>query len=183
MKIEKAFSKSLFNIAINNSVLDEIYFQVSNIQKSKLFTNGIIKVMENPFLDKSFRINSLKEIFKNEISNLLLEFMILLVEKNSFYFINKILDLFIEAYENHKKIIKVKIIVPFKIDGLVLEKIKNKAKDISKKNDSYSLRYCIIENPELIGGYIIAFGSYIYDASLYSALESLNKSFAILNLN
>ena len=92
--------------------------------------------------------------------------------KNRLFYLNQIIDSFLNFLSNKKGELKAKLLSSKKLTNSELEKIKNELSKDFKSNIKIDYQY----NPDLIAGLIIQVGSVMVDSSIKSKLKQLEKS-------
>ena len=99
------YALSLFEISNEEKVLDQVEQNIKFIDLALNQSDDFKKFVTNPTLKKTDRANVIEELGKkNNFNNLFVNFLKILVEKNRFFFLEKIVKDFKNIY---KEIIKI----------------------------------------------------------------------------
>ena len=138
------------------------------INKNNIF-NDLIKDPTSSQNDLILVINKISENYK--IESLLQNFMIFLVKKRRFFYIEKILKSFIETCSNKRGEIKAEIKSSKELSNEEISKISN---DLEKNfNSKIKLNYK--HDKSLIGGLVIKVGSTMVDSSIKNKLQQIEN--------
>jgi len=170
--ISKRYAGALFEIASEkgevSKVLDELNslmsFYVSNAEFRELVKNPLI-----PKESKNAVFTELNE--KGAISELLLPFAKLLVEKNRLDELENIAKSFSDVYRESRgeAVADVKSVIA--MDEKVKNELVGKLNDITGKKVSVQVE----KDPSLLGGFLAKIKSTQYDASVKGQLEKLKE--------
>jgi len=170
--ISKRYAGALFELASEKNevskALDELNslmnFYVSNAEFRELVKNPLI-----PKESKSAVFSELRE--KSVISDLLLSFMKLLVEKNRLDELENVAESFSDAYRDSlgEAVADVKSVID--MDEKIKNELVGKLNEITGKKVSVKVE----KDPSLLGGFLAKIKSTQYDASVKGQLEKLKE--------
>ena len=164
------YSLALYELAEENKHVEEIEDQslalIKLIDESKDFES----MVRNPTNKKEDQINIINKISKNYNFNIFLKkFLCFLVEKRRLFFLQNILENFVDICSQKRGEVKARLVVAKQLNGDEVNKIKDElSKDFTNK---VKLDYKY--DPSLIGGLIIQVGSLMIDTSIKSKLKQL----------
>lgn len=169
--LAQRYSNALLELADENLTKDSILDQISDIQTSINNSEDMRKVIYSPVISTDEKKNLLAQIFSGTISNTVLNFMKLLVDKNRF----EIFDSIVNEYQN--KINKEKGVLSLKITSAIVlndhEKAMIKVKLQKVLNKELELEWNV--NSDIIGGLIFEANDNIIDCSLQHKLMEIQK--------
>lgn len=171
INVVENYSSALYEIYLESS--KEIFF--NDLKSLKLiFKNHVdlIKLLGSLMLSKSERNDVIDIIFLNKIEKMLVNFMHILIENNSFNVIKTIIDETLLKIDEEQAINFATVETPFELDNTQIEKIKG---IISKRKGGRTYLEIII-NKSLIGGIKISFGSEVIDGSIKYRMEQIKKN-------
>ena len=166
------YSLALYELAEENKSLEEIETHANMfivlISNSKDFAS-LIKDPTNKKEDLINVINALSNQFK--FNSLFTKFINFLISKRRLFYVEKILNNFIETCSKKRGEIKAEL---FAAKKLTDNEIKN-IKDELNNNLSLKIKLECKHDPSLIGGLIIKVGSTMIDTSIKNKLQKLEK--------
>ncbi|MFH0894516.1 MAG: ATP synthase F1 subunit delta [Bacteroidota bacterium] len=174
-KIAARYGKALFDLALEKNQLDEVYNDMILVDQVASTSKELNLVLKNPVIRTDKKKAVLTALFLNKVSVMVANFLTLLITKNRSADIAIISEEFISLYKVHKN-----------IKTVVLSSAK--ALDVSLKNsivsmvkDAYKCDVDLKEvlKPELIGGYVLKIDDNLYDASILSKINALNREFNV----
>jgi len=166
------YSLALYELASENNVLSQVEDQSSSIlnliSSSKDFSNlvkdptnnqeDLLKVIENIFNDYKFE-------------NLLKSFLSFLVLKRRFFYVEQILNNFIEICSQKKGELKAELKSAKKLSSDEISKIT----DELTKNFSSKIKLNYKHDESLIGGLVVQVGSTMVDTSIKNKLQQIEN--------
>lgn len=178
-KISTQYASALYKTSENLKCLEKIYKEISLNEWKIIFSKENLKLLKNNlFHTKSETTKEILNLLEGKVENLICKFIEILIQKGHICLVNEIFDKYTKIYQEKKNITKIKIKIPSTIDDETLNKIKNKAKILIDDKDAI-LEFTVSNDKNILGGYIIEYGAYSYDASLNKALKNLKSSLSI----
>ena len=179
-------SKSTFSNSTSKSyalALYELSKQNSEISKTEEGMNGLKLLLNdspdfkemvlNPVIGKEEKKKVIFKIAEQyNFSETLKKFLGFLTIKNRLFFLNQIIESFLNFLSNAKGELKAKLLSAKKLSKMDIEKIE---KELSSDFNS-PIKIDYKHEPSLIGGLIIQVGSIMVDNSIKNKLRQLEKS-------
>ena len=113
----------------------------------------------------------ISEIFKDKVSDVAFNFLLLLVGQGEIGRLNHILDELISKIQHEQKKVIAEVITAIELDKMMQSKLEKKLSKISGKE--VKLRNIIDES--IIGGVIVRLDGKLYDGSLINQLNNLQS--------
>lgn len=170
-KICKPYAEGLFEIAKNRKLLTEINDQLEIIKIVLKKIPEFQYFLANPLIDKEIKKNTLKIIFSKTVNSIILNFLLLLVDKKRIIYFHDIADEFTLIWN---KITNTQLVEVYSVISLTetqKEYLINKLKKITRAN---SIQLNLKIDKALIGGLIIKFSSNLIDLSLKGQIQKLS---------
>jgi len=165
------YAEALFNTAIKLGCSDEVACELSDMEELISRCSGYLS---NPLIGTAKKTALLKELLTNKISPLMLEFILLMTARRH-------LKYFYAAAEHFRKLssrdkVVVDLRVPFEPDRSFLPGLMNRLRDKRLVPDgAKETEFNIIEDKELIGGFVAYYNGYQIDTSFKTALNRLRR--------
>lgn len=172
----KRYAKALLDVAINNDKVDIILHDMKLVDESLENSVELRNVIEQPFISKPHKKNILEKLFKDRISEQTLNFLKLMVDKNREDIILNIYEKYYELYLEHMKIAVVTITSAVSLDDVTRQRIVNIIKP--KIADGSTIEINNVINKDIIGGFIVNYKDFHYDASVKGTLKHLHNNFS-----
>ena len=166
------YSLALYELADEAKDVDEVEKQsiaiIKLISESKDF-NSLIKDPTNSQKDQLNAISIISQNYK--INNLLFKFLSFLISKRRFFFIEKILNQFVNTCSKKRGEIKAELISAKKLSDNEINNIKE---DLTNNfNSKIKLNYK--HDKSLIGGLTVKVGSVMVDTSIKNKLQQIEN--------
>jgi len=169
----KSYALALYELSKDNSEIDSVEEGIKNLKKIMFENNNFLEMILNPTILKEDKKNVIYNIAdKSNFSPTLKKFLGFVASKNRLFFLNKIIESFLDLTSKNKGELKASMISS---KELSLEEQKEIQKELSKDFKS-TLNINYKYDPDLIAGLIIQIGSVMIDTSVKTKLKKLEKN-------
>ncbi len=167
------YALALYELAKENSVLENVEKDISEISKVYADSEDFKNFINNPTQTQSSQLETLYKISTQmNLSNVTKNFLSILVTKRRIFFLNKIFKNFLTLVSKQKGEIKAFLTSSKKLTN---DEIKNLNVELSESiGKQVALDYKIDEN--LIGGLKIQIGSLMVDTSIKNKLKKYEQT-------
>lgn len=172
--LSKRYAQALFGLAVEFNQLDKIEADVQLVGTTLAQNRELRVVMLNPVIDAHKKISILNSLFEKKVQELTIKFLRLITNKGREKYISHICEAFASIYKDYNNILPVSIITAHKADNKITEAIIKKLEDATKMNIELSE----LVDEDIIGGFIVNYMDYQYDASVMNQLNKLKKGFS-----
>lgn len=177
--VEKRYGKALFDIAKEENTVDAFDEEVISIIKLITDEKEFIELLNHPSLSRNKRIELIKEAFEGRVSNEIIGFMVLAINKGRQENIPGILAYAHSLVEEHRGFLNAYIESAMELSEKDIEVIKKK---LEVQTDKKILIKTSV-NEELLGGISIRIGDRIVDNTVLSALKRMSKEIIETKVN
>ena len=178
--VTKTYADALFQLAVEENKVDELFEEVSTLQKVLEENEDLSRVMCHPKVDKDDKIATVKEIFSGRASDELCGFIYQIVVNNRYEEIDGILAYFIDEVKEYKKIGVAYVVTPTALNDGLKAKVEQKLLDTTGYA-KMEMHYDVDES--LLGGMRIRIGDRVVDSSISTKLSELAKNLRKIQLN
>jgi len=133
-------------------------------------SNQLNIFLGNPLVKLSSKKEVIKQLFSGQISDIILSFLLVLVDRKRISLVDSILVKYLELVSLTEAIVVAKITTPI---ILTEEQENNLIKKLKNITESKTVKLDINIDSELIAGFKIQLGSKVIDASLRSQLQEM----------
>jgi F-type H+-transporting ATPase subunit delta len=172
-KIAKRYAKALFDLAVEQNVLERIKADAELINEVCASNRDFMLVLRSPVIKDVKKIKIIKGIFSDHIQKMTLSFLNIITRNRREAFIPEIASQFIEIYKEYKNIITAHLTTAVELETSVSTKINSLLKQQTKAE--IELHEDIDES--IIGGFVLEFDEKQYDSSVVKYLQNLRKEF------
>ena len=174
-RIASRYAQSLLELSVDQNKLERVMEDVqtfNELTKNRDFRNFI----KSPLIHASKKTEVLHLLLKGKYDELTLAFLDILVKKGRENYMPEIAQQFVEQYKKVKHISTVRITTASELTKEAMAAITQLLEESSLTEKHVEISTQV--NPELIGGFIIEFDDFVYDASVAHKLDDLRKEFA-----
>jgi F-type H+-transporting ATPase subunit delta len=169
----KSYALALYELAKESSELDTAEVGMRALKDLLNDSSDFKKVIQSPVIKKEEKRNIMFAIAdQSNFSSILKKFLGFLSIKNRLFFLNQIIDSFLNFVSSNKGELKAKLISSRELTSIELEKIQRELSNDFKSQIKIEYKY----DPGLIGGLVIQVGSVMVDASIKTKLKQLEKN-------
>ena len=104
--VAKVYADALFELGLDNGILDDIYDEAYAIKDIFLNNNSLRDILESPKLSMENKKELVKDVFLDRLSSQSFGFLMGLVEKNRQKDLISILDYLLDKIKEYKKMKK-----------------------------------------------------------------------------
>ncbi len=178
--ISKTYGEALYELAIEENKVDVLFDEVSDTREVIVNNEEFTKFMNNPNVTKEEKLDVLEKSFKGRVSDDMTGFLELIADKGRFGEIISILDFFIAAVKEQKKIGTAYITTAMPMTEIQKSQLVKRLLETTKY-ETMEMNYDVEE--DLIGGMVIRIGDRVVDSSVKSKLYELTKELQKIQLN
>jgi F-type H+-transporting ATPase subunit delta len=172
-RISRRYSIALYEEAKSLGDLDTISGDVDSVVDIIESNRELALFFGSPIIDQVKKTAITKEIFEGKISKLMLNFILLLIERHRDGGVVDILKDFRELKNEKDGIVTVDVTSAVELTDDEKNQIKNKIDSYTKLNSKPTFKV----EPDLVGGFIVKIKDVVLDASIRHQLEILRKRF------
>ena len=169
----KSYALALYELAKEKSELNKVEDGMNGLKELLNESSNFKEMILNPTVTKEEK-NKVIIKMANQYSfcQTLKKFLGFLTIKNRLFFLDRIIDSFLNFTSGSKGELKAKLLSSKELSKAELEKIRS---ELSKDFQS-SIKIDYKHDPDLIGGLVIQIGSVMVDTSIKTKLRQLQKS-------
>ncbi len=167
-----SYAQALFELANEDSLLSKVEEQVAAIKKLINESQEFRYLIKNPTTSIDDLIKVIEIISeKNNFDNLLKRFLVFLIQKRKFYYLEKILVDFLEVCSKSRGEVKAELFSAKELNEIDISKIKDELSQNFGAKIQLNYKY----DPSLIGGLVLKVGSTMVDNSIKNKLKQIQK--------
>jgi F-type H+-transporting ATPase subunit delta len=169
--VVKRYALALFNAAGSADLTREIKKDLSLISEFWEKNAELRAFLEAPQISREEKGKMLHESFGGRISELLLQFLLFLLNKGRLQHLSGINDWYDKLLKEREGLIEAQIITVLSLD----EKLSYPLKEILEKKTGKKVSLIFKTDPGLIGGIRVIIGNQIIDNSIRTELDKLKE--------
>ena len=172
LKTNNSYSQALFELANENNTLIEIEDQVAALVKLIPQSSEFKEIIKNPVIKTEDLQNVIRLISDHLTFNeLLKKFLVFVISKRRFFFIEKILKDFLSICSNSRGEIQAELSAAKEMNQQEILEVKKELNINFGSKIKLNYKY----DPSLIGGLILKVGSTMVDTSIKNKLQQIEK--------
>ena len=169
------YAKAFLELAIQNNLVDKALDDLLIVKSTIEGNKELDTLIHQPFVSKERKTNIMNRLFTDRVEKITLNLINLLIEKNRDTAITDMYDEYRMLYLEYKKIAVVTITSAVEIDEKTTDRIVNILKHKIVDKDTIEIKNVI--DKSIIGGFIVKYNDYVYDASVTYTLKRLHSDF------
>ena len=160
------YADALFVIAKEKNTIDQ-WEQELGIVNELVGSNMELKgILNHPYIDSEAKKALISDVFKGEISDLLENFLHLLIDKKRIKFLSHIVKAYLVRANEARGIADATVITSKALNAEQQEQIRKTFQGVIGKK----IRIATEIDPQVIGGFIVRIGDRVYDSSIKTQL-------------
>jgi len=169
----KSYALALYELSRESSEINKVDDGMKSLSKLLKENFNFKEMLLNPTIAKEDKINVMYKIAEqNNFSKILKNFLGFVAIKNRLFFLNKIIDSFLNLISQSKGELKAKLISSKELSSEEQKKIQSELSRDFKSQLNIDFKF----DPNLIAGLIIQVGSVMVDTSIKTKLKKLEKN-------
>ncbi len=167
--VSERYALSLYEIAAEGKKEKAYLDELAQVCGAFDTEPDFLKVLQTPSIALEDKRNVLKNVFEGRIEPYLLNFLMLITEKNRVGLVRDMCRAYKEHYYFENGIIEVRAITAESLPEALSKKLKTKMEAVTGKK-------VVLENtvdPSIIGGIVVKLGNEQFDTSLRTRLDEI----------
>lgn len=177
--ISKTYGEALFQLAIEENTLETVAEEVQVVLEVFEENKELMKLLNHPKISKEEKVSVIENSLKGNLSDTVVGFLIIIVDKGRYNDITDIFQYFIAKVKEYKK-----IGIAFVTSAIELteEQKKNVEEKLlqTTKYVKFEMHYNI--DSALIGGMVIRIGDRVIDSSIRAKISNMAKELEKIQL-
>ncbi|HAN09800.1 MAG TPA: ATP synthase F1 subunit delta [Clostridiales bacterium] len=169
--VQKKYAEALYQMAIEHDKVDKITEEVKVVKKIMNEQKDLMKVLYHPQVNQQAKMDIVKNIFNQRISEELIGMIIITIEKKRQGILDKIFDEYINLVRRKKNISIANVTSAIKLSDEYIRKIHDKLKQTLNKEVEIN---AIIDR-KVIGGLRIQLDNTVFDRTIKNKIENLRN--------
>lgn len=163
------FINALLEVALKKGQFEQIEKDLDLVSDVITRHDNLKKILFHPSISRSDKKDLIKNVFGEPVSDLMRNFLYLLVDRRKEGILEFIPDVYKTVTNEKKGTMKAKVQTVIPLTG---ERLDNFRKQLNKLTGK-TVEVEVIHNPDILGGMIIQIGNKMIDGSVASKLKNL----------
>jgi F-type H+-transporting ATPase subunit delta len=169
--VARVYTEALFEIAKSRSVVEETGRELEEIHKTFEHDPRTAQFFSSPILEAKTKLEALQRSLQGSASDLVIDFLSLLLEKNRFSVLPSIVEAYRQMADQFAGRVRVRVATPSALGDKTRQEIHDAlARGLHRE--------VVLEDelePALVGGAVVTIGDKVYDGSLATRLKDVRK--------
>jgi len=169
-RISARYARSLIELALDQSKLDRIKDDITYFLEA-VEVRELTLLLRSPIIHAGTKRKIFVKLFEDKFDVLTMAFLDIILRKGREFYLADIARAFMDQYRVIKEISRITLTSAVPLSQEKIEEIKQQVRGISTPNIEVELKI----DPNILGGFILAFGDQLYDASVSHQLDEMRK--------
>ena len=170
--VSKTYGEALFDLALEDGTLTTIIEEVNIVKEAIAENPDLLKLLSHPKINKEEKLSVIENIFKGRVSDSLVGFLVIIVQKDRYDDLDGIFEYFIAKVREYKNIGVASVTSAVELTEEQKKQVEQKLLQTTKYTQ-FELSFYVDKN--LIGGLVIRIGDRVVDSSIRTKLQMLAK--------
>lgn len=170
--IAKRYAAALFGAALKAAIADQVQEEMQGLASVLSARPDFRAFILSPQVPTAPKRDLVRTTFGGRTSDLFVRFLLLLIDKGRFIYLEEIIEAYRRFYEDHQGIVEVKVITAIPLDDAMERKFIAKLERETRKR----IRLVPSTDPSIVGGAILLMDDRIIDGSVRHRLEKLRRA-------
>jgi len=170
-EVARKYAQALFAAAKEKELIDKAYEQFNDLKAFLASDSTLLTFLKAPEVPEEHKEVLVRNVFRERIEQLFIEFLIVLVEKHRIAFLPEVIDEFTRLVEAEKGIGRATVITATPLNET------EKSDLVTKLTAKTDLKIELEEkvDPDILGGMIVILHNEIIDGSVRRGLDLLEE--------
>lgn len=173
------FVNALLGVAADKDLLGQVEKDLDLLSDTMARHEDFKKVLLHPSITRKEKKDTIKAVFGEYVSGLMINFLYLLVDRRREVLLDVIPDVYRRVVDKKKGVIRAKIQAAIPIVGERLENLRAGIKKLTGK----IVEIEVVENPQILGGLVVEIENKMIDGSVVSRLRNLRSKLMEIRTN
>ncbi len=169
--VSQRYCDALFELAKNDDDLNLFKHDLNVVEETFKENKEFLDVMEHPTISKTDKKDILNAVFEGKVSQNILNFLNLLIDRNRMFAFFAIVHLFNNKFNEKRNIMCVEVVSSIEIDDEIKNRLIRKLEAIYQKNVCLD----VSTDKDIIAGMILKIGDNVIDGSVRTKLEKMKR--------
>ena len=169
--VSSRYARALLRFATEKGEQQEVYDAMEAPGKAFIDVPTLRQTLESPTLPQPTAVSLLLVAAGNPEGECVAEFLRLVVSHHRIDMMQFMARSYVEAYRKQNKLVHSKLTVPTEVSEHTIKRLRSLLADKTGDN----VEFVVETDPSIIGGFIMEYDTYCYDASLRTRLQQVKR--------
>ncbi|WP_337999113.1 F0F1 ATP synthase subunit delta [Desulfofalx alkaliphila] len=167
----RRYAQALYEIAVDNNKLDAMEEELKGVSQVVESERGIQRILYHPQITAAEKREVLKQLFEGRVSETIMNFLYLLMDRQREAYLNDIVVEFIHLANAARNKVDAQVVSAVELSDGQKEQLAGVLNKLAGKEVSPEYKV----DASLIGGLLVRIGDKVIDGSVKHKLESLRQ--------
>ncbi|MCH4889336.1 F0F1 ATP synthase subunit delta [Acidaminobacter sp. JC074] len=172
--VSKTYAKALFELAVEGQMVDQILAEYEFVKDSFDEFPEFLEIVKSPKIAVEDKKNILVETFGEKVSETLINFFKILVDKKRSDVIREVYDDLSVLVDEEKGLVVARVESVIPLEANEIEALEAKLSNVTGKTVTIDN----VINPDIMGGLVVKVGDQVLDGSVKHKLDNLKHELA-----
>lgn len=178
--VSKTYGQALFELALEENALERILEEEAFVKEVFANNQELVTLLNHPKISKDEKIQVVENIFKGKISDTMVGFLVIVVNKERYDELEHIFQYLEEKVREYKNIGVVYVTTAAELTDAQKEQLTARLLQVTSFTQ---LEFNYVVDPSLIGGMVLRIGDRVVDSSIRTEIEQMAKSLSKIQLS
>jgi F-type H+-transporting ATPase subunit delta len=169
--IAKRYARTLYELSLERRELEQAEADILVVKKLLRGDSGFREFVLNPLVKYRIRMDTIRKIFEDKLSDFVLNFLLFLCSKRRLAELESIIFEFKKLLMEYRNQAEGELISAFELDPLQVDQIHRKVETATGKKVFLKRRV----QSDIIGGFVVRVGDRVIDSSIRYQLNILRE--------
>jgi F-type H+-transporting ATPase subunit delta len=174
-EIAGPYAKALMSVAEDNNAVDQVGTEAADLLEVLDSSEDLTGFLLNPLMSPDAKKGVLRQVAEGKVSDFLLSFLLLLVDRGRVAFLQPILKQYQALLRERNQTVLADVTSAIELSEEQQNAIRDRVKTMTGAN---GVELSVKVDPDLLGGLVIKVGSQVIDASLRGQLRRIGIQLA-----
>nr|QCI08371.1 ATP synthase CF1 subunit delta [Ptilothamnion sphaericum] len=170
-KVATPYAEALLELAKEYNLFPKTAEDLSTVSTTLSNSLDLQNILSNPVINILVKKNILEQLFKNQINDFVLNFLLVLVDRRRISLLSTIIDKYLELVYRIESIVVIYLFTAIAFNEIQQDALTEKIKNMT---NSKKVKLVMSIDPSLIGGFVVKIGSKVIDTSLAGKLKQMS---------
>jgi F-type H+-transporting ATPase subunit delta len=172
IKVSMRYAKAIYPVVKQEGYVIDFMEDLAKIVGLISKSRELKLLIDSPIISHSKKVSIFIELFKENISEITMNFILLLVAKGREKYINGIYHCVNLLYNKENGIVECRVVSAFELD----EETKSRVEFFLKNTTHNSTKVSYVVDRNIIGGILLRVDDMVYDITIKNKLKELKRS-------
>lgn len=168
--VSKTYGEALFKLAMEENQLELLEGESKEVLQIFRTNEDLKKLLNHPKISREEKVSMIENVFKGNVSEHMVGFLVLIVEKNRNSELEEILEYFLAEVKEHNNIGVAYVTSATELSQEQKKQIEDRLLQVTKYIQ-FEMHYAV--DAALIGGLVIRIGDRVVDSSIRTKLNTM----------